>query len=124
MSDTHEEFIRLCDRVREKEALTCGVNEIEPELLKVLMFIKEHHSETEFFKNFILKIMVDKSPYYPHEIVVFCMRELQWSEVSRLAKLEKDKADDWRVIAIMDTILEVYDVEWEDADMYEYYSKS
>ena len=34
-----------------------------------------------------------------------------------------EESDDLRIISAMNDILEVYEDEWEDADLYEYYSK-
>lgn len=122
MSSIYQRFIALCDEVKRKEAVTYGVNEIEPELLSVLGFIKTHPKFLNSFKKFMLEL-VNGSSLYPLEIVIFCMRELQWPEIREEANLEKGKTDDWRIISSMGNILAVYDFEWEDADMYEYYSK-
>lgn len=115
-------FIGFCDAVKEKEKVTYGVNEIEKELLEVLNYIKINKSQEDAIKKFLIKI-VKGVEVYPLEIIIFCMRELQWLEIKEVALVEKTKTHDWRIISSMNHILEVYEDEWENADMYEYYSK-
>jgi hypothetical protein len=115
-------FIDLCDAVKRKEKITYGVNEIEKELLDVLNYIKIYKKGEEEIKAFLIKI-VKGEEIYPLEIIIFCMRELQWLEIKEAAIEEKTKTHDWRIISSMNHILEVYENNWECADMYEYYSK-
>ena len=122
MKENLEKFISLCDAVKEKEARTYGVNEIEKELLNVLNFIKEHNTSKKEFEIFLIKI-VKGIELYPLEIIIFCMRELQWQEIKNVALNEKNNTNDGRVISSMNHILEACGADWEDADMYEYYSK-
>ena len=111
----------LCNRVKEKYDATYGVNEIENLLLETLDYIKAHGKyKEEFSKCFINRIK--REEFFPLEIIFFCMRELQWPEIKEAAIEEKSKTDDWRIISAMDQILAVYENDWEDADLYQYYS--
>lgn len=92
----------------------------EPYYLEILSFIKEHPERHDFFvRDFINRL---KKGIQPWEVIQFCMRELQWIEIRDAAIKEKSETDDWRVICIMNDILAVYEEEWEDSDLYPYYS--
>jgi hypothetical protein len=123
MKTDFEKFLSLCNTVKKREAITYGVNEIEKELLNILNFIKEHKLYEKEYKNFLIEI-VRGLKLYPLQIIIFCMRELQWEEIKNAAISEKNNTNDWRIISSMNDILQVYETEWEDADMYQYYSKS
>jgi hypothetical protein len=58
----------------------------------------------------------------PLEIVIFSMRELQWRDIKAAAYEKKQSSKDPRIWASMNDVLAVYEEEWEDADLYEYYS--
>jgi len=122
MMTNFSKFIGFCDLVKEKEKITYGVNEIEKELLDVLNYIKADREDEKEIKQFLIKI-VRGLEFYPLEIIIFCMRELQWIEIKEAAIDEKSKTNDWRVIRAMNNIIAVYKTDWEDADLYEYYSK-
>ena len=122
MNQNFRVFISLCDELKQKEAISFGVNEIESELLKILKHIKNDKENRELIKQFLIQI-VKGIKLYPLEIIIFCMRELQWEEIKEVAIYESKNTNDWRIISSMKQILAVYDSEWEDADMYEYYSK-
>jgi hypothetical protein len=121
MSNVYQKYLSLCKAVKAKEEVTYGVNEIEAELLEVLNFIKCNRDDHDNMKSFMIKIIEGKA-LYPLEIVIFCMRELQWKEVKKAAVSEIGKTDDWRIISAMNNVLAVYKSEWDDADMYQYYS--
>ena len=122
MNQNFRVFTSLCDELKQKEAISFGVNEIESELLKILKHIKNDKENRELIKQFLIQI-VKGIKLYPLEIIIFCMRELQWEEIKEVAIYESKNTNDWRIISSMKQILAVYDSEWEDADMYEYYSK-
>lgn len=95
---------------------------LEPSLLRILNHIKKNqHLKPEFVEYFSL--LINDGTVGPYEIIVFCMRELQWQEVADAALNEIEENDDPRIISVMNDILEVYEDEWEDEDLYEYYSK-
>lgn len=116
------EFISICEVLKSKEEITYGVNEIEDELLLLLNFVKKNKEcWPEISKIFIETVKGIR--LYPIEIVIFCMRELQWEEIKDTALFEKNNSSDWRVINTMNHILEVYERDWINADLYKYYSE-
>ena len=113
---------KLCHDVQKKWEVTYGIDGIEDLLLVVLNFLKLHpENHSEFIDYFASRVTRDEQ--FPYEILVFCMRELQWLEIKEAAIAENAKTDDWRIISVMNEIIAVYESEWEDADLYEYYSK-
>lgn len=112
----------LCQETQNKWEVTYGANEIEDCLLKVLIFIKKNLKHRSEFSNYFID-RIQRKEKFPLEIIIFCMRELQWSEIKEAVINEIYKASDPRIISAMKQILEVYETDWEDADMYEYYSK-
>lgn len=122
MKDIQDKFVKICKIIKEKESVTYGVNGIETELLNLLNFIKANIAEKKYMEDFLIEI-VKGVQLYPMEIVFFTMRELKWEKVKEVAIAEKSKTDDWRIISAMNNVIAVYEPVWEDADLYEYYSK-
>jgi hypothetical protein len=121
MNKQFNDFIRVCNIVREKESKTFGANEIENELLDVLNFIKSNKEIEGEMKLFFVKIIEERKDY-PIALITFCIRELQWPEIKEATISERNKTDDWRIISLFNDILKVYEDEWDDAEFYEYYS--
>ncbi len=94
---------------------------LEPFLLKILNHIKLNDSLKDIYINYFI-MLIGNRILGPFEIIVFCMRELKWPEVAEQAIYKKNNSDDPRVISVMNDILAVYEDEWEDADLYSYYS--
>jgi len=108
------------------EANYYDCRKVEPYYVKVLEFVKEHpECRSAFIKEF-MGILGSKG--MPWELIQFCMRELQWQEIKDavLLKMKEEIAGnhDWRIISVLSSILEVYEEEWEDSDLYLYYSKN
>lgn len=102
---------------------THGIRDLEPYLLDILKFTKNNlELKSKLAKSFI-KIINDHRNG-PLEIVMFAMRELRWEEVMMAALERKRTSTDPRVWTGMNDVLDVYEDDWEDADMYEYYSKA
>lgn len=90
----------------------------ETSLLMILNFVK---CNLIYKKEFILKfeniLMTSSSPF---EVVAFCMRELQWSEIKDFVISNMDPSQDPRSEALRG-VLTAYDEFWPDADLYKYY---
>lgn len=125
------EFEKLCAQIKIREEKTFGYNEIEDLLLEALNFIKKHKDEKRQFAHFFIDSILGSKTnnlvyggsHYLIQVIQFCMRELQWPEVKEAAIKEQSASTDWRVIGTMGSILEVYEKEWPDDELYEYYSK-
>ena len=117
------QFKKLCQKAKiiwDKN--TFGVSELEPYLLDILFIVKNNIDCRKDFSDEFVKILTNYR-YGPLEIVIFCMRELQWKEVKEAALNIQLEAEDPRVKISMQDVLNVYQTVWEDADLYEYYSK-
>jgi hypothetical protein len=131
MNITINKFKKLCDRIKIRAEETFGYNEIEDLLLQALDFIKNHKSEKDQFANFftdkILQFennnLVYGNCYHLVQVIQFCMRELQWVEIKEAALKTRNVSTDWRIIGTMEIILEVYEKEWPDDELYKYFCK-
>ncbi len=123
MKNIIDAFNKLAFIVKNKWEITYGTNEIEPELLNILDFVKKNIAYRMEIANCFIDIINDYTKG-PLEIVVFCMRELQWQEVKEAAGSRQISHKDPRVKFAMQKILDVYEREWNDADLYHYYSNS
>lgn len=129
MNTTIENFKDLCAQIKLREQKTYGYNEIEDLLEKALNFIKTHKENRQQFVDFFSsKILADgdQGLVYGNEhslvqTIQFCMRELQWPEIEEASIKNKSSSSDWRVKGTMDNILEVYEEEWPDDELYTYY---
>ena len=119
---TNDQFWKLVAITQDVWNNTYGTNELEPYLLDILQFVKKHITEKDdLVKCFIILL---KESCGPLEIVVFCMRELQWMEVKNAVEQIMRKAPkDIRLLNAMQQVLDVYSEKWEDRDLYQYYSE-
>jgi len=99
---------------------TYGVNEIEHHLLDILQFVKKHPTDKDDFIECFITLL--KKSAGPLEIVEFCMRELQWEEIKKAAEQMQIESKDIRLQNAMQRIIDVYSENWDDADLYKYYS--
>ena len=98
-----------------------GSFELEPYLLDILNFTKKNLSHRSEISQYYIDILNDYRKG-PLEIVTFSMRELQWDEVKQAAIKRMENSDDPRVWSAMSDVLAVYEDDWDDADLYKYYS--
>lgn len=121
--NTEELFEHLCLESKKLwEESKLGTKEIEPSLLNILNFVKNNINYKLIFSNKFKKILIDPNEG-PLEIVIFCMRELQWLEIKNAALERSAKISDMRTKSAMRDVIAVYEDKWEDADLYEYYTK-
>lgn len=115
-----EQFWLLVRNAESAWENTDGADELEPYLLAVLEFVKKNITHrAELLKCFNTLVWEDKGPI---EILEFCMRELRWKEVQETAIQAMKENTDIRILNALDRFLAVYEDEWEDADLYKYYS--
>lgn len=96
------------------------IKKYEPYFLKILNYVKSNERYNEEFKRCFVDIVrnIDLASW---EIVLFCMRELRWKEVYDVVNEQIDKSKSIGIKSIMESILKVFDDDWEDSDLYEYY---
>jgi hypothetical protein len=123
MSEVSARFWNKSAQIAERWEVALEPREFEGLLLEVLELVKANPNEREFFVRAFLEILNDRSKG-PLEILVFCMRELRWTEIRSAAIEMIRQSDDPRTGAALDHLLAVYEPIWEDAFLYSYYSNS
>jgi hypothetical protein len=96
---------------------------------KALAFFQRHQVETRGYYEYVREAeleacfveIVQGTQRVPTEAVEFCMRTLRWPGVRRAAADLLARTQDWRVKTAASHILEVYEDDWPDADLYELY---
>ena len=114
-------FWAKCSAIREEYDKVYSASEIENLLVDFLEFLKDHFDEQAELEDCFIDLISDRTRG-PYEIVVFCMRELQWPKVKEAVIERIESTDDPRIHSCMNDILAVYAKEWEDSDLFEYYS--
>ena len=124
MKDIINVFRRLAIEAGTVLDTTYDCRRAEPYYVEILNLVKAHPEYRVHFVKEFLSIL--GSGYGPWELIQFCMRELQWDEIRKEIALQKqeeiDGNHDWRIISVLDHILEVYEKDWDDAELYLYYS--
>jgi hypothetical protein len=117
-----DKFWSLCEDATKSWEATPDTKKYEPSFLRILNFIKSNEDfHSEFKKGFIQIIRNPDLAIW--EIVMFCMRDLKWREVYEVAHFEHSVSNDIRTKDALEKIMEVFEDEWEDADLFEYYSR-
>lgn len=122
MTDPIKEFWDLCREASIAWEKTADTIIYEPYLLKILKHVKSNIEFREEFQNCFIQI-IKKPEIAIWEIVMYCMRELRWEKVYKMAKEEHLSSDDIRNKNILESIMAVFDDDWEDSDLFKYYSK-
>ena len=116
-----DEFMNLCDHASHHCRIQPGTKEFEPSFVKVLQFINAHPEHDADFKKRFAASLTEKEGPIDWELVQFCMREKKWPEIKTAANEAIVHADSSRNIAEMEAIIDVYEDEWADEELYEYY---
>lgn len=120
IDSTISQFWNKCEVIRLSWAATSGTNEIEHLLIELLMFVRSHPEAGKHLKECFERLVFDRN-LGPLEIIIFCMRELRWPEIKDAVLSKMKGTNDPRILAGLDSVLAVYEDEWEDSDLYEYY---
>lgn len=89
---------------------------------KILRFIKDNPSLRTSIETFFCDI-VEKGPVIPYELIAFCMHELRWSNVRRLAE-ERIRREPTKpnLHQLMSQIIDAYNDDWVGRLFYAYYT--
>lgn len=114
----------MCESVERLDLQGCP---IEPALVEVLEFVKSHPScKQELVSVFAAMVVRGGGALaVPWELLPFCMHELRWAEVREVVRTALDDAireQDWRAIPIYSHYMDSFDDDWDDADLFQYYS--
>ena len=122
MTNIIEEFISLGEKSDISLSREGDLAKVEKSFIQMLGIIKNNMELKSSFLDIFSKSI--KSDYMPIELIQFCMRELKWPEVKLMAIKQLEHSNDPRLISSIGSILEVYETEWPDEDLYDYYSGS
>lgn len=121
MTDPINKFWHLCKKASREWEKTADTKLYEPFLLDILIHVKSNLQFSEEFQKGFIRII--KNPELAiWEIVMYCMRELRWEGVYKATKEEYFHCQDIRKKEVLENILAAFDDDWEDADLFEYYS--
>ena len=95
--------------------------EFEPVFLDVLRFVQSHPECSDMFESTFAEALNGSYGEVPWELVQFCMRDLRWPKVRDEAMRIALDSNDIRVSTVMHDIVSVYEPEWADAALYDYY---
>jgi L-cysteine desulfidase len=129
--NTHKKFEKLLNEFHRVEAEEFDYRELEKYLIKILFFIKSHPDEQEYFIKYFVYIidainsngLADKRYIHINQLLQYCMRDLQWPEIKTALLNRLSISTFWREEGCIADILDVYEDEWADDDLYEYFSK-
>ena len=121
MNNHVKKFWQLCSKATSAWNENGDTHYYEPFLLAILTYVKSLPGFESDFKSCFLKLLNEPNLGI-WEIVAFSMRELKWPEVRAEAEKILAQDNDYRVKQVMQDILDVYEEEWDDADMWQYYS--
>lgn len=120
--EVEKEFWRLAERFRDKSDELHDSREREPYLLDILSLAKGNLDRQSALELCFLQVLEDKS--WPLEILEFCMHELHWSAVKKSTEEAMAYSTDIRELDALERVLKAFEPDWEDADLYRYYSQS
>jgi hypothetical protein len=121
-----QQFIQLCRNAYEADLRTYNCHDIEPLLVEIINFVKEHTGYHNLFVELFLQ--ADKKAFQsPPDLLPFTMRELRFDEVYQVALQElkegyKNSTFARRMNHLSDIVHAFEDEVWEHADMWPYYS--
>lgn len=123
-TEIEREFWRLCQIVDAADTVESSVPDLEGHLLDILSFVKANLDQREVLVRCFCAL-VDGSRSYTRWIVLFCMRELRWSEVCEAANQRFQLAGGVKAPRLMGWISDINwvydDAPWESADYFLYF---
>ena|ERR1022692_1187820 len=118
------------DKMKEKlaeieaaAAITYGANDIEPMLVELLTLIRGHPAERAGFEDLFIDL-IRRSPDGTVMILEFSMHTLRWEAVRKELESLRTNTEDFNIRRSVDRVLEAFNDDWADADIYEFYSES
>lgn len=117
-----DELIKQSKEAEEASDLFHSTFLYEPHLIKILYYIKSRIEYKDEFVEFFKKC-IDIPELIFWEVIMYCMRDLQWEEIKEKiqTKLNSDFDLDLRYRRILEVILEAYEEDWEESDLWAYY---
>lgn len=97
---------------------TYSLESAEPFFVEALKMVKANPGLRLEFEGEFKRILDDG--FAPFEIVEFCMRDLQWPAI-REHVISRLRNSDVRKGQVLQRVLDVYDRDWENEDLYQYF---
>jgi hypothetical protein len=113
-------FWQKCVALQKRWEVALQPSEFEELLVDLLVYIKSNTDQKDCFIAAFSDLVYDRKKG-PLEILIFCMRELQWPEIKAEVLYRIQNSDDLRVKDSLMDILDVYEENWPDAAQYKYY---
>jgi hypothetical protein len=122
-----EQFWSLCQQAEMamRSPNSRGTPDLERFGLEILNLIEGHSDIRTDFEAAFCELW-QRTPDTPWEIVMFCMHTLRWLNVRRFYEQQLQSAvarQDWRAEPVARRILDSFNDEWEDRDLFPYYDK-
>lgn len=121
--DESEEIKHLFELAEERLTQTLNAPDLVPYGMSILSLIEDSSESRENLSE-IFKSAWEQH-WGPYELIAFCMHKLKWSESKVYFEVVSRRAiarNDWRAVSCLNTILEAFEDEWEDAqDFYQEY---
>ena len=120
--DLYQEFSKLMDAVQHTWKTTYSADELEPDLLNVLNFTKQHLESKETLIQFFITLVKEHKWNGDIEVIEFCMHELRWPEVKQAVEEKVATTQDIRERDALCQIPDAYSDDWDGVEFYSYYS--
>ena len=96
--------------------------DFEAPFVRLLQYIKEHpESRNAAEGRFLAGLHARTTPW---ELISFCMHELRWEPVRQAIEQLMRHATDPRNQRVLRLIVESFDDQWDERQLYSYYSRS
>jgi hypothetical protein len=121
----NENVVELEERLAAIEVVAAhffGVSELEHLLVDLLEFIQAGTVRRELLEQRLITLFVAATPGSV-EVLEFVMRALRWSAVELELRTIQETDSDFRVVNEAKRVLEVFETDWDNGDIYRFYSQ-
>ena len=95
-----------------------STSDFEAEFARVLKFAKQHPELRKQIEAVFVNALADTPT--PWELIGFCMHALRWASVRATAESMRTRASDPRSERVYRLVLEAFDDNWDQREMYSY----
>ena len=117
VTDELRQYIATIERI---SRVTYSYSDIEQQLIDLLRFLESNMNWRADLEPVLMEI-VGTSPDGVVQILEFTMHTLRWDGVHRALENLRDTTPNWNEKRTAERILEAWEDDWEDADLYDYY---
>ncbi len=113
-----EQLAALASKAEDALARAGSTLVLEPYVVAALDLAKGNPDDRADLAGAFISLTTAGGPW---EFVAACMHALRWTEVRVAIAGHLDEAirrDDWRAIPVLRSVVEAFENEWEDADMF------